>query len=157
MRFATLLFATTSLLATASLLCAQPSTTDAKRQAILDYKLDLKRANQLITAMTAMTKYVASLPDFKERAKKSAAMTPAEQIAQVENNPKAVAICKDNGLTVREYLIGVPTLTMAILVAKGRPPSTQVYASPANVAFVKANLAELQPKWDAANGLPATK
>jgi hypothetical protein len=44
-----------------------------------------------------------------------------------------------------------------LLVAQGMPSSAQVYASPANVAFVKANMAELKPKWDAANGLPANK
>jgi len=31
------------------------------------------------------------------------------------------------------------------------PPSANVVASPANVAFAKANLAELKPKMDAAD------
>jgi len=68
------------------------------------------RADQLITAMDAMSKYVASLPDYVERTRKSMTMTPAEQLAQVENDPKAMAILKQNNLTAGEYLIGVPAL-----------------------------------------------
>ena len=43
----------------------QKSSQD--RQAILDYPLTLPRANQLIKAMDAMTKYLVSLPDDQER------------------------------------------------------------------------------------------
>lgn len=133
---------------------AQTSPADSeRRQAILDYKLDMKRADQLITAMTAMTKYVLSLPDFQERMRKSRTMTPAEQLAQVEKDPKAMAIIKENGLTAREYLIGVPALRMALMVAQGMPVGGRIVASPANVAFAKANLAVLKPKMDAADGI----
>ena len=124
-----------------------------RRQQLLDYELSMPRANQLIAAMDAMTKYVVSLPDFAERARKSATMTPAEQLAQVENDPKAMAILKQNNLTARDYLIGVPVLRMALMVAQGLPPSDRIVASPGNVAFAKAHLAELKPKMDAADGL----
>ena len=142
------------LLACAALAYGQTSQAAAdRRQAILDYKLDLKRANQLITAMTSMTKYVVSLPDYAERAKKTMTMTPAEQLAQVEKDPKAMAILKENGLTAREYIVGVPTLRMALMVAQGTPASGNIVASPVNVAFAKSNLAELKPKMDAADGI----
>jgi hypothetical protein len=124
-----------------------------RRQQLLDYELTMPRANQLIAAMDAMTKYVASLPNFAERVRKSATMTPAEQLAQVENDPKAAAILKQNNLTAREYLIGVPVLRMALMVAQGLPQSDRIVASPGNVAFAKAHLAELKPKMDAADGL----
>lgn len=122
------------------------------RQAILDYQLTPQRANQLITAMQAMTKYVVSLPDYQERVVKSLKMTPAEQLASIEKDPKAAAILKENGLTAREYLIGVPALRMALLAAQGGAGPT-IIASPANIAFAKANLAQLKPKMDAADGL----
>jgi hypothetical protein len=142
------------LLACAAMTSGQPSQAAAeRRQAILDYKLDLKRANQLITAMTSMTKYVESLPDYAERMKKSMTMTAAEQLARVEKDSKAMAILKDNGLTAREYLVGVPTLRMALMVAQGRPTSSNIVASPANVAFAKSNMAELKPKLNAADGV----
>jgi len=44
---------------------------------------------------------------------------------------------------------------MALWRAQGMAESSLVYASPANLAFAKANLAQLKPKWDAAEGRPA--
>jgi hypothetical protein len=142
-----------SLLLAVALGSGQPPGAAAeRRQQILDYQLTMPRANQLITAMDAMTKYVVSLPDYAERVRKSRTMTPAESVAQVENDPKAMAILKANSLTAREYLIGVPTLRMALMVAQGIPESDRIIASPANVAFAKAHLTELKPKMDAADG-----
>jgi hypothetical protein len=123
-------------------------------QAMLDYQLTLPRAEHLITAMEAMTKYVVSLPDFKERMLKSATMTPAERLALVEKDPKAMAILKENGLTAREYLVGVPALRTALMAAQGMPNAN---VSPANLAFAKANLARLKPKMDAADSGSARK
>ena len=130
---------------------AAAQVSPERRQAILDYPLTLARANQLIPAMVAMSKYVTSLPDFEDRMRKAAKMTPAEGLAAVENDPKAMAILKQNGLTAREYLIGVPALRMALMAAQGINGPT-IVASPANVAFAKANLAQLKPKMDAADG-----
>lgn len=141
------------LLVSVSLASGQPDL----RQAILDYQLTLPRANQLITAMEAMTKYVVSLPNFQERVRKSMTMSPAERLVQIENDPKAMAIVKQNGLTAREYLVGVPALRMALLAAQGGPLATSAIASPANVAFAKAHLAELKPKMNAADGIPSRK
>jgi hypothetical protein len=123
-----------------------------ERQAILDYQLTVTQADHLIAAMTAMTKYLVSLPDFRDRLAKSAKMTAAERLAQLEKDPAAMAILKQNGLTAREYLVGVPALRMALMAAQGLTNSPSVVASPANVAFAKANLAQLKPKMDAADG-----
>lgn len=151
LRISTVVFlAVTAVLATAQV-------SPERRQAILNYQLSLPRANQLITAMTAMTKYVVSLPDYQDRMRKAAKMTPAEGLAAVENDAKAMAILKENGLTAREYLIGVPALRMALMAAQGINAPT-VVASPANVAFAKANLGQLKPKMNAADGMtPAGK
>ena len=122
------------------------------RQAILDYELTLPRAEQLITAMQEMTKYLVSLPDYQERMRKSMTLTPAERVAQLEKDPKTAAILKEHSLTGRDYLVGVPALRMALLAAQGAA-APNVVASPANLAFAKANLAQLKPKMDAADGL----
>jgi hypothetical protein len=123
-----------------------------QRQAILDYQLTLPGAEHLITAMQAMTKYLTSLPDYQERMRKSATMTAADRIAQIEADPRAAAILKQNSLTARDYLIGVPTLRMALMAAQGTT-APNIVASPVNVAFAKANLAQLKPKMDAADGV----
>jgi hypothetical protein len=131
---------------------AQGGLTPEARQAILDYQLTLPRANHLIIAMEAMSTYLLSLPDHQERMAKAAKMTPAERRAQVEKDPRAAAILKENDLTAPEYLVGVPALRMALLVAQGMPTGANIAASPANVAFAKANLAQLKAKMDAADG-----
>jgi len=123
-----------------------------RRQQILDYELTMPRATQLLTAIDAMTKYVVSLPDYAERMRKAATMTPAEQLALMEKDPKSAAILKEHHLTAREYLVGVPALRMALMVAQGVPQSDRIIASPANVTFAKAHLAELKPKLDAIDG-----
>ena len=139
-------------------LCAAASPAYAQnlspqqRQAILDYQLTLAGAEHLITAMQAMTKYLVSLPDYQERMRKSATMTAADRIARLESDPKAAEILKQNNLTTRDYLIGVPALRMALMAAQGAT-APNIVASPANVAFAKTNLAQLKPKMDAADGL----
>jgi hypothetical protein len=135
----------------ASLAHAQ-NLSPQQRQAILDYQLTLAGAEHLITAMQAMTKYLISLPDYQERMRKSATMTAADRIAQLDSDPKAAAILKQNSLTARDYLIGVPALRMALMAAQGAT-APNIVASPANLAFAKANLAQLKPKMDAADGI----
>ena len=130
---------------------ASTASTDG-RQAILNFQLTLPRANHLITAMEAMTKYLVSLPDFQDRLIKSAKMTPLELRAGLEKDPTTMAILKQNSLSAEEYLVGVPALRMALMAAQGAGNSPNITASPANVAFAKANLAELKPKMDAADG-----
>ena len=132
----------------------QASTTPSpERQEILNYQLTLPRANQLITAMEAMTRHLVSLPDFQDRLRKSMNMTPAERRAQLEKDPKAMAILKENGLTAQEYLVGVPALRMALMAAQGLANNPNITVSPANLAFAKANLTQLKPKMDAADGI----
>jgi len=126
--------------------------SDEGRKAILDYQLTMPRANQLITALEEMTKYVVSLPDYGERVRKSIQMTPAEQMAQIDKDPKASDILKKNQLTAKDYIVGVPALRMALIAASGSSTGRNVIASPANIAFAKANLSALKPKMDAADG-----
>ena len=80
-------------------------------------------------------------------------MTPAEQIARIENDPKAADILKQNQLTAKDYIVGVPALRMALLAASGLPANPNIIASPANIAFAKANLSVLKPQMDAADGV----
>jgi len=126
-----------------------PASTQLHEQ-MLAYQLTLPKANALIAALESMTRYVVSLPDFQGRITKTMKMTPAERLAQMESDPKAMAILRANGLTAEEYAVGVPTLRSALLAAQGMAGAT---ASSANVAFAKAHLAELKPKMDAADGI----
>jgi hypothetical protein len=129
-----------------------PGLSPEQRDAILNFPLTLDRANHLITAMTAVTQHVMSQPDYLTRLAQSATLSPAERIAQMEKDPKVSSILKQENLTARDYLVGVPALRMALLAAQGAS-GPNIVASPANVAFAKANLAQLKPKMDQADGL----
>ena len=130
-----------------------PKTSAQEGQDILNYPLTLPRANQLIAAVEAMTKYLVSRPDFQDRLINSMKMSAAERSAQLETDPKAMAILKANGLTVHDYLVGVPSLRMALVAAQAPGDAPSLAVSPANLAFAKANLAQLKPKLDAADGI----
>ena len=130
-----------------------PRTSSQEGQDILNYPLTLARANQLISAVEAMTKYLVSRPDFQDRLINSMKMTAAERRAQLETDPKAMAILKANGLTAHDYLVGVPSLRMALMAAQGPADAPNLAVSPANLAFAKANVAQLKPRMDAADGI----
>jgi hypothetical protein len=66
-------------------------------------------------------------------------------------------ILKKNNVSAFDYVVGVPALHMALIAAQGGPAGPNIIASPANVAFAKANLAELKPKMDAADRIPPRK
>ncbi len=134
----------------------KPPAASQEGQDILAYQLTLPKANHLITAMQAMTQYMASLPDYQDRIVKSMQMTPAERRVQLEKDPKAMEIVKQNDLTAQEYLVGVPALRMALMAAQGAA-GPNITVSPANLAFAKTHLAELKPKMDAADGLTHKK
>jgi hypothetical protein len=70
----------------------------------------------------------------------------------MEKDPKVASILKQENLTARDYLVGVPALRMALLAAQGAS-GPNIVASPANLAFAKANLAQLKPKMDQADSL----
>jgi len=142
-----------SLVVVPVLVLSQPSPE--QRQALLAYKLTKPLADKLLAALPEMTRYVMAKPDFKEIVARSAKLSPAERIAQTESDPGAMAILKKHGLSAREYLVGVPALRMALHKAQlgAGPGSDALIVSPDNLAFAKANLAELKPKLDAADSL----
>ncbi|MBI3696492.1 MAG: hypothetical protein HY238_16835, partial [Acidobacteria bacterium] len=73
---------------------------------------------------------------------------------------KMGAILKQNGLTAREYAVGVIALRMALMAAStpaGAAVPKQIVASPENIAFAKAHLNELKPKMGAADGISARR
>ena len=50
---------------------------------------------------------------------------------------------------MQEYLVGTSARTMAYTIAATGVNNPAIFASPANVAFAKANLSQLKPKMDA--------
>lgn len=131
-----------------------PVSPDTRKE-ILSYQLTLARADHIISTLPLMTKFFMSQPQAVLT--KWATMTPEGMIASLEKNSQTMAILKANHLTAKDYVVGVPALRMAVWRAEGVPESPKVFASPANLAFVKANLAQLKPKWEAVDGAPRPK
>ncbi len=124
----------------------------AERDAILAYRLTRPLADKLLAALPEMTRYVIARPDARELIARTAKQSLAERIAQLEADPRAMAIVKRHGLTARDYVVGVPALRMAIRGAEAGAGAGAFVASPENLAFARAHLAELRPKLDAADG-----
>lgn len=124
-----------------------------EHQATLDYQLTMPGAKQLMSTYSQMARYFADLPAEIRRARTRAAMgkhpTLTEAITQLEKDPERMAICKRGGLTANDFTVGVRALRMALWLAEGMQASPDVFASPENLAFANANLAQLQPKWHA--------
>jgi len=128
---------------------AQTTLTPDQRHAILDYQFTMPKANSLASAVQQLSKYLASLPNSKERGLRLATMIPAELRVLMEKDSKAMAILTQNGLTVRDYLVGTNALVMAYTIAATGASNSYIFASPANIACAKAHLADLKPKMDA--------
>jgi hypothetical protein len=155
MKRASKLWCVVVTLAVAPALAQSPPSAE-ERQAILAYKLTKPLADKLLAALPEMTRYVVAKPNLQETLARWAKQSLTERIAQTEADPGAMAILKKRGLTAREYLVGVPALRMAIRHAQsGNTPGSDAFiASAENLAFARANLAELKPKLDAADGRP---
>ena len=155
MKRASMLWCVVVTLAVAPALAQSPPSVE-ERQAILAYKLTKPLADKLLAALPEMTRYVVAKPNLQETLARWAKQSLTERIAQTEADPGAMAILKTRGLTAREYLVGVPALRMAIRRAQsGNAPGSDAFiASAENLAFARANLAELKPKLDAADGRP---
>ena len=124
-----------------------------EHQATLDYQLTMPGANQLMSTYSQMARYFADLPAEIRRARTRATMgkhpTLTETITRMETDPERMAICKRNGLTANDFIVGVRALRMALWLAEGMQANPNVVASPANLAFANANLARLRKKWQA--------
>jgi hypothetical protein len=122
------------------------------QQEILAYKLTLPKSHSLITATREMSVHIMSQPDFQARILRLMQMSPADQRAEMEKDPKAMSILKTHNLTTQEYQVGVPTLRMALAAAQGMS-SPSIIASPTNVAFAKQNLGVLKPRADSVEAM----
>ena len=131
----------------ASPVLGQGTLSEEMRKAILEYPLTLDGANHLLDAIEPMTRRVLALPNAAEVMRRSQKMTLPERIAQTENDAQSMNILRAHQLSARDYVVGVPTLRMAL--ASASAPGDLFVASPANLAFAKANLTTLKPRLDA--------
>ena len=135
----------------ASPVLGQGTLSEEMRKAILEYPLTLDGANHLLDAIEPMTRHVLALPNAAEVTRRSQKMTLPERIAQTENDAQSMNILRAHQLSARDYVVGVPTLRLALAAASSSSAGNDrlFVASPANLAFAKANLTTLKPRLDA--------
>ena len=132
------------------------SSSQDDQKEILGYKLSTPVANKLLSALPEMNKHLISLPNWQSRVARSMNQSLGEITRDTEQDPKAMVILKKNGLTAKEYVVGIPALRMALMAVSLQPADAKklgIAASPENIAFAKANSKELKSKLDAADGL----
>src|SRR5262245_15093906 len=120
---------------------ARSSSLDDQKE-IIAYKLSTPVANKLLTALPEMNRYLISLPNWQARIARSMNQSLGEITRDTEQDPKAMVILKKNGLTAKEYVVGIPALRMALMAVSLQPADAKklgISASPENVAFAKAN------------------
>lgn len=72
-----------------------------------------------------------------------------ENAKAMESDAAAMGILKQNGLTAREYTVGVVALRMSLMASSSPAGAgSAIVASPENVAFAKANLGTLNPRME---------
>jgi hypothetical protein len=126
----------------------RPGPSPAEQQEILSYQLSMPVANKLLAALNALNQYVLSQPDWMAWVQQNMRDTREDQIRQLERDPKIMAILKQNGLTAREYAVGIVTLRQAIFKARdpNGPMAKNSIASAENLAFATANLKDLDAR-----------
>jgi hypothetical protein len=126
----------------------RPGQSPAEQQEVLAYKLTMPVADKLLAALNALNQYILSKPDWMTWVQQSMRGTRDDQVRQLEQDPKALAIIRQNGLTAREYAVGIVALRGA--VSKVRDPNGAMgrasVASAENLAFATANLKELDAR-----------
>lgn len=147
-----------SLLLAGLLLLAAPlaaqSLSPELTGAVRAYKLDAKQASAVVKTLEELTALVLKSPEAMKHAAASMKLPPDERIRQMDQSPQTAGILKANGLSSREYFVGLLALRAAAQAAEGGTAGLAALASPGNVAFVKANpaLAARLKKIDTAGG-----
>lgn len=153
MRIGFALFLLTAVVASGQKAPALSIAPEARKE-ILGYQLTKERADHLISVLPPMTKFFMS--QSQQVLNTWTNYTPSQKVTALTHSPEAMAILKPYQLTPKDYVVGVPALRLAVWRAEGITESPTVFASAANLAFVKANLAQLKPKWEAVDGPPRT-
>lgn len=123
----------------AAVLAQTPQFTPATEQAIRAYTLDQARANVLIKALREGTAATLKDPAGMSRLMKQMELPFEQQIAALDKDPIMGPVLKANNLSPQQYSFGVLALRAAYLARSGGADGLARLASPANVAFLKAN------------------
>jgi len=107
--------------------------------AVRGYKLDEKGASAVVKTLEELTAYVVKNPEVMKQSAAMMKLSDAERIKQMDRDPQTAGILKANGLTARDYFVGLLAIRAASQAAGGGKEGLAALASPGNVAVLKAN------------------
>jgi hypothetical protein len=107
--------------------------------AIRGYKLDEGKATAVVKTLEELTSYLAQHPEAMKLVASDMKLPADERIKLMDQRPQSASILKANGLTGRDYFVGLVALRAAAQAASGNTQGLGALASPGNVQFLKAN------------------
>jgi len=143
---------------------AQPrsrASDDADQRELYNYSLTMDKIRKVADATASFADFAKKHPELQGQSSNSKNLD--EMVRKFEKYPEAVAILKQQGLTPREYAVGVLTLMQASMAVgfkksgayKEYPPDMLKLVSKPNLDFVDQHYdeivkltAKMQPKDD---------
>lgn len=129
-------------LVAAALPVSAQSMSPATEQAIKSYVLDPARAEVLLKTLKELTAETLKDPKWMQKLPARMKLSFEEQWKALEADPVSGPVLRASRITAKDYSCGL----MALRAASGLDSGAGVakYASPANVAFLKANPSYLE-------------
>lgn len=134
----------------ASVSAAEPTgqTNAAIQKETYNYVLTMDKVRKLDKASTELQAFFQTHPEAKQPGANAAGLD--RTVETLQTYPEANAIVARQGLTVREYVVGIVTISQAGVSVgfrqsgRGLPPSMAAGVNPVNTDFLAAHWNEVQ-------------
>jgi hypothetical protein len=122
---------------------------DADQKELYNYALSMDKIQKIASATRELQALAKQHPDINDN---SDAKNLDATVAKIQKYPEAVAVIKKNGLSPREYVVGIMTVMQASMAVgfkksgtyKDYPPKMLQLVSKANLEFVEQHWDEMQ-------------
>jgi hypothetical protein len=120
---------------------------DADQKELYNYVLTMDKLQKLGDTTKALQNYAKQHPEAKDE---SNGKTLDDMVQKMQKHPEAVAIINKNGLSPREYAVGLMTLMQAGMAVGFKKSGTYKEYPPDMLKLVsKQNLDFVEQHWDA--------
>ena len=134
------------LISSAAAQSKKSADNDADQKAVHDYVLSMDKIQKLANATRQLQDLAKQHPEIKDE---SNANTLDETVRKFQKYPDAVAVLSKNGLSPREYAVGMMATMQAAMAVGFKKNGTYKEYPPKMLALVsKANLDFTEQHWD---------
>ena len=137
-----------------ALVAATPAAaqSEADTQALLSHRLTLDNVNKVFAVDKDLLAIAKTNPELVKKASEVRPTGLDEAAKTMASFPEVAAVLKTHGLTSRDYLLTMITLTTTAMthdmMASGKIPAGAPGLPTANLEFWKANVTTLKPAMD---------